>query len=61
LGHCVLNGFLVVFTVSNNTSYIYRVQEVDGELTKIILYSGEGLLDEDYPVKCLGFYETDIL
>lgn len=58
LGHCIVGGYLVVFTVSsdNKTSYIYRIL---GESTPLLLYSGSLGFDDGHPIESIGWYESE--
>lgn len=65
MGHCVLGGYLTVFTTSDSKDYIYRIEK--GEEGKYIvrtLYGdaqGQGKLDfnPEYPLQTLGIYENE--
>lgn len=63
VGHCELNNYVVLFTSDKDSlqSTIYRIEYVDNKLCKIILYKGIGLLSPNFPIECLGFYETELL
>lgn len=61
VGHCVLDKYLVIFTVKDNNSYIYRVQRDDNTYTTILLYKGALGFSQDYPIEALGVMETNLL
>lgn len=62
VGHCVLNRYLVVFTVSQNdtqeVSRIYRLHEDKGEWIKVTLFEGVLGLDANHPLEILGDSES---
>ena len=59
VGHCVLNNYLVLFTVPQyGYGNIYRLEN-KGDYFKVFkLYGGKLNLDTDYPIETLGVYET---
>lgn len=59
IGYCILNNYLVLFTVSSGTSYIYRINKSDSYYTSIVLYSGNLGFDSDYPIETIGVYENE--
>lgn len=61
VGHCVIGKYLVVFTVKDSLSYIYRVQRDNSDYTTILLYKGALGFSQDYPIEALGVMETNLI
>lgn len=61
LGHCVLNEFVVLFTIDDSLNYIYKVQynEADSTFSSTLLYSGNLNFNINYPIETLGIYENE--
>ena len=59
VGHCVLNNYLVLFTVPQyGYGNIYRLENKGDYFEVFKLYGGKLNLDTDYPIETLGVYET---
>jgi len=56
LGHCVLNEFLIIFTVNGSTSYIYKVNMSTKAIT--LFYSGNLGFNSSYPIEAIASYEN---
>lgn len=61
VGHCVVDKYLVVFTVEGDTSYIYRVEKKDSGYEKIELFSGDLGFSTEHPIESLGIYESELI
>lgn len=61
IGNCVLGENLVLFSVDDTLSYIFKIIEKDDTFYVENLYSGNLKFDAKYPIETLGYYEsTDI-
>lgn len=58
LGHAVLNNYLVLFTISGSTNYIYRIDKVGSDYQLYTLYEGQLNFNLNYPIETLSYYET---
>lgn len=62
IGQCILNNYLVLFTVDDKYSYIIRVEESNNEEFYCkILYKGNLNFSTDYPIEALGYFEANKL
>lgn len=61
LGYCVLNNYLVLFTVDEKKkiNFIYRVKYNNSSFQSMLLFSGELNMDLKHPIEALSSYETD--
>lgn len=59
IGYCVLNNYLILFTVDSNTSYIYRIYKSESFFVSSVLYSGNLGFNTDYPLETIGVYENE--
>ena len=60
LGYCVMNNYLVVFTVDGEDCYIYRVDKSYNYKVDI-LYKGRLQFDPGHPIETLGVYENELV
>ena len=58
LGHAVLNNYLVLFTISGSTNYIYRIDKIGSDYKLYTLYEGQLNFNLNYPIETLSCYET---
>mgnify|MGYP003083169899 CR=1 FL=1 len=58
LGHAVLNNYLVLFTISGSTNYIYRIDKIGSDYKLYTLYEGQLNFNLNYPIETLSYYET---
>ena len=58
LGHAVLNNYLVLFTISGSTNYIYRIDKVGSDYKLYTLFEGQLNFNLNYPIETLSYYET---
>lgn len=61
LGHCILNKYITVFTVNDqtNTSYIYRLESIDDGFNSVLLYKGDLGFSESNPIEATPYYESE--
>lgn len=60
VGSAELNGYLVLFTHSNSTDYIYRLESpTESSFTSVKLFEGNLGLSEEHPLETLSLYEND--
>ena len=59
LGHCVLNDYLVLFTLYNDVTNIYRLENKDTHFEVVtLLYHGGLNCNVTHPIDTLGIFET---
>ena len=58
LGHAVLNNYIVIFTISDSTGYIYRIDTENRYHTVLLAYGPFGF-DTDHPIETLPMYEKE--
>lgn len=61
VGHCVIDKYLIVFTVDGSTSYIYRVEYKDNDYIQSILFKGDLGFSADHRIQALGVKENELL
>lgn len=61
VGHCVIDKYLVVFTVDGSTSYIYRVEYKDNNYIQSILFKGDLGFNTAHRIQALGVKENELL
>lgn len=61
VGHCVIDKYLVVFTVDGSTSYIYRVEYKDNNYIQSILFKEDLGFSADHRIQALGVKENELL
>ena len=61
VGHCVVGEYLIVFTVSGTTNYIYRVTKTNDTWSSTILYQGSLNMDSSHLAQTLGIYEGEFV
>ena len=60
VGSAELNGYLVLFTHSNSTDYIYRLENpTESSFTSVKLFEGNLGFSEKHPLETLSLYEND--
>lgn len=61
VGHCVIDKYLIVFTVDGSTSYIYRVKYEDNNYIQSILFQGDLGFNTAHRIQALGVKENELL
>lgn len=53
VGHIVVGQYLVLFTTTNSTSYIYRIQQKNDSLKQVVLYKGAKIFSINNPIEAI--------
>ncbi len=59
IGYGVLNDYIILFTVLDNVSRIYRVKNDGDTFSSILIFEGTLGFDADYPIETIVDYETE--
>ena len=59
IGHAVLNDYIVLFTIDDKTSRIYRVEYTGSGFKSLVLFEGALGFDTEHPIETLADYETE--
>lgn len=57
LGHCILNDYIVIFTIASDTNYIYRIDTRNDKC--VLLYQGHLNFSLEHPIETLAAYENE--
>lgn len=59
IGYGVLNDYIILFTVLDTISRIYRVKNDGDAFSSILIFEGNLGFDADYPIETIVDYETE--